>query len=30
VDDDEVGGFLSPLPSLLGARITAEESPGEK
>jgi hypothetical protein len=30
VDDEEVGGVLGPFPSLLGARSTTEESPGEK
>ena len=30
VEDEEVGGILGPFPSLLGARITTEESPGEK
>jgi hypothetical protein len=30
VDDDEVRGVLSPLPSLLGAIIIVEESLGEK
>jgi hypothetical protein len=30
VKDEEVGGILGPLPSLLGARITTEESPGKK
>jgi hypothetical protein len=29
VDDEEVRGVLVPLTSLLGARITTEESPGE-
>jgi hypothetical protein len=30
VEDEEVGGILGPFPSLLGAKITTEESPGEK
>ena len=29
VEDEEVGGALDPFPSLLGSRITTEDSPGE-
>ena len=30
IEDEEFGGVLGPFPSLLGARITTEESMGEK